>query len=212
VSRYRTLSKRIDSELRERSAKGSLFIVSAPAGTGKTTLVDMLLKEFSSAIASISFTTRKPRAGEIEGKHYHFLSPEEFEKRIAEDEFLEYVTLYGDYYGTSTEWVKSYLNAGTDVILVIDTQGARLLRSRCTASLPSRLVTLFIAPPSLLELEKRLRGRATDAEEKIEQRLKCAQVEIEEMKFYDYGIVNDDLNAAYDALRSIYIAEKHRIF
>jgi guanylate kinase len=190
---------------------GTLFIISAPAGTGKTTLVNMLVREFPSVVASVSFTTRRPRPGEQEGVHYHFISHAEFEQRIVENEFLEHVLLYGERYGTSALWIQSRLQRGMDVILVIDTQGARLLRDLSPSALPCHMVSIFIMPPSLEELERRLRGRGTEAEGKIRERLLVANREMEEMEFYDYGIVNDDLHAAYEVLRSVYIADKHRI-
>lgn len=184
--------------------KGLLFIVSAPAGTGKTTLVQMLTKEFPSIVASISFTTRNPRQGEVEGVHYHFITLEEFAKRIDEGDFLEYVELYGDFYGTSKTWVESQLNLGKHVILVIDTQGAKLLKD-------SKTVSIFIAPPSIEELARRLRSRQTDTKEAIEKRLLWAKREMEAQKNYDYLIINDNLSNAYEILRSILIAEEHRI-
>lgn len=185
-------------------AKGFLFILSAPAGTGKTTLVEMLTKEFPNVVASVSFTTRQPRPNEVEGVHYHFISKEEFLQRIADGEFLEHVELYGDYYGTSRLWVESQLVQGKHVILVIDTQGAELLKS-------SKAITIFIAPPSIEELERRLRLRQTETKETIEKRLLWAKKEMDAQKNYDYLIINDDLANAYQALRSILIAEEHRI-
>lgn len=185
--------------------KGLLFILSAPAGTGKTTLVNMLTKEFPHVIASISYTTREARAGEVNGEHYFFISKEEFVNRIHADEFLEHVELYGNYYGTSGIWVKNKLSQGKHVILVIDTQGAKLLRGKI------ELVTIFVAPPSIDELERRLRLRKTESEEVIEKRLDWAKKELTAQNNYDYLIINDDLSKAYEALRSILIAEEHRI-
>lgn len=185
--------------------RGSLFVVSAPAGTGKTTLVDMLVEEFPSVVASISYTTRPKRSDEVEGVHYHFISRAEFEKKIASGEFVEYVTLYGDYYGTSMLWIESRLQAGKDVILVIDTQGALLLQKKCQATY------IFIVPPSLEELKRRLTARATESAEKIQQRLAIAEAELSKVQFYDYCIVNDQLQLAYEVLKSILIAEKHRV-
>lgn len=185
--------------------KGLVFILSAPAGTGKTTLVQMLTQEFPAVVASVSFTTRPPRPGEIDGVHYNFLTREEFAKRIAHQEFLEHVELYGDYYGTSRLWVEEHLAQGKHVILVIDTQGAILLKAK--NSYPS----IFIAPPSIQELERRLRLRQTESPQTIEKRLQWAKKEMQSQNQYDYLIVNDDLKTAYQTLRSILIAEEHRI-
>lgn len=185
-------------------SKGLLFIISAPAGTGKTTLVQMLTKEFPHVVASISHTTRQPRQGEIEGVHYHFISKKEFVKRIDDGEFLEYVKLYDDYYGTHKLWVENQLIQGKHVILVIDTQGAELLKEM-------KAIFIFISPPSIEELERRLRSRQTETKDMIEKRLLWAKKEMEAQKNYDYLIINDDLAIAYQVLRSILIAEEHRI-
>lgn len=185
--------------------KGLLFILSAPAGTGKTTLVQLLTRDFPCVVASISYTTRQPRPGEVNGIHYYFISREEFIRRINASEFLEYVELYGDYYGTSKVWVEDQLAKKNHVILVIDTQGAQLLKNKVKA------VSIFVAPPSVEELEKRLKLRKTESPEIIEKRLLWAKKELEAQNHYDYLIVNDDLSHAYQALRSILIAEEHRI-
>lgn len=184
--------------------KGLVFIVSAPAGTGKTTLVHRLLEEFPSVVRSVSFTTRPPRDGEVHGSDYHFLTRPEFEEKVAAEEFLEYVQLYNDYYGTSKSWVENQLNQGRHVVLVIDVQGALKLKKVLDA------VYIFIKPPSLDVLRKRLVNRRTESLERIEQRLEWANKEIEEARHYDYQIVNDDLDAAYQVLRSILIAEEHK--
>jgi guanylate kinase len=184
--------------------QGKVFVVSAPAGTGKTTLVQMLVGEFPCVVENISFTTRKSRPGELSGVHYHFISREEFEKKIAHKEMLEYVTLYGDYYGTSCEAVEQWQNQGKHVILVIDTQGALQLMDRFSA------VFIFIKPPSLEELRERLIKRKTESPEIIERRLAWAQKEISFADKYDYCIINDNLDVAYTVLKSILIAEEHR--
>lgn len=185
--------------------KGLLFIVSAPAGTGKTTLVQMLIQEFPSVVCSISSTTRQPRPGEINGVHYHFLSHDEFTRHIRQDDFLEYVTLYGDYYGTSRKWVEEQQSMGKDVILVIDTQGALILKDKIPATF------IFIAPPSMEELERRLRKRETETHQALEKRMQWAKQEMLAVNLYDYCVVNDDLKTAYQTLRSILIAEEHRV-
>lgn len=189
--------------LRDR-AKGLIFVVSAPAGTGKTTLVDMLTREFTSAIANVSYTTRPPRSGEVNGQHYHFVTESEFEAKIAASDFLEYVKLYGTYYGTSRRWIEEQRKSGRHVILVIDTQGALQLKGHCDATF------IFIRPPSLEVLKQRLVNRQTESAEMIEKRLACAERELNAAQYYDYQIINDDLNEAYQVLRSIVIAECHR--
>jgi guanylate kinase len=189
----------------ENGKKGLFFIISAPAGTGKTTLVQMLVKEFPSVIASISYTTRLPRQGEISGQDYHFISEAMFQEKIATADFLEYVNLYGHYYGTSLQWVRSQQDQGKHVILVIDTQGALKLKEQ-----KFKAVYVFIRPPSLDVLKKRLIDRQTETEEKIERRLEWAKREIQAAPYYDYQIINDDLSRSYEILRSIVIAECHR--
>lgn len=184
---------------------GLAFIVSAPAGTGKTTLVKMLVKEFPCVVQSISFTTRKQRAGERPGEHYNFVSEQEFERMIANKEFLEYAKLYGNYYGTSSKAVQALQNQGKHVILVIDTQGALLLRDKFPA------IFIFIRPPSMEVLRDRLIQRQTENSAVIEERLAIAKKEMEAMVHYDYCITNDDLITAYQVLRSILIAAEHQI-
>lgn len=186
------------------SDKGLLFIVSAPAGTGKTTLVNRLQKEFPCVIQSLSFTTRPKRTDETDGVDYRFITKQEFEERIERGEFLEYATLYGEYYGTSRVWVEEHLQQGKHVVLVIDTQGALKLMG----TLP--LATVFILPPSIEELRARLMNRKTESSEVIEKRLSWAEGEIQQSCHYDYVIINDNIDIAYDVLRSIFIAEEHR--
>ncbi len=183
--------------------RGLLIVISAPSGTGKTTLTRMLLKEFPNIEFSISFTTRKPRPGEVNGKDYWFISREEFLKRIEEGDFLEWAEVYGNLYGTSKSQVLKALNEGKDVLLDIDTQGALQVKENFPEA-----VLIFILPPSLEELERRLRNRGTDPEEVIEKRLKVAREEIKRAKFYDYIVVNDVLEVAYNKLKSIISAEK----
>lgn len=183
--------------------QGKLFILSAPAGTGKTTLVRMLTQEFPCVVASISSTTRAPRQGEVDGVDYHFITRTAFDDKVKAGEFLEHVELYGDCYGTSRSWVNKQLAEGKHVILVIDVQGARLLRDKVKA------VTIFVSPPSLEELERRLKRRKTEDASVIEQRLLWAKKEMEARDGYDYQIVNDDLAVSYQILRSILIAEEH---
>lgn len=185
--------------------KGQLIIISAPAGTGKTTLVHMLKNAFPKQVTqSISCTTRNPRRGEIDGRDYVFLTKEAFEKRIKRGDFLEHARVFGDYYGTLKEMVANQQARGKDVILVIDTQGALELKKKVKATF------IFIAPPSTEILEERLRNRKTESPDTLKKRLKWAKHEIKQAKYYDYTIVNDDLETTYEALKSIIIAKKHR--
>jgi guanylate kinase len=184
--------------------KGLIFIVSAPAGTGKTTLVHMLQKEFSCVAQSISYTTRPMRVSEIADQDYHFLGRDEFEEKIKAGDFLEHARVFGDYYGTSRNALFSQLSQGKHVMLVIDTQGALQLRGKLDA------VFIFIQPPSLDVLKKRLLSRKSESSAAMEERLAWAQKEIDCAIYYDYQIVNDDLKTAYDVLRSVLIAEEHK--
>ena len=184
--------------------EGLIFIVSAPSGTGKTTLIKKLTQQFPSIIASISFTTRLPREGEVSGVNYHFITEAEFKTRIAEGDFLEYVQLYETYYGTSREWIKKQQQQGKHVVLVIDTQGHQLLRGKISAT------SIFVRPPSLSVLKKRLEDRKTESALSLEERLKRAPQELIDGWQYDYQVVNDDLEVAYEVFRSIFIAETHR--
>lgn len=186
-------------------SKGLNFVISAPAGTGKTTLVQMLTKEFSCVVRSVSCTTRPHRHGESHEKDYHFLSGQEFEKRIKDGDFLEYAKVFGYYYGTSREFVEKEQTMGRHVFLVIDTQGAMQLKKQ---GFPA--VFIFVSPPSLAELKERLIKRKTESMEIIEERLAWAKQEIAMIPEYDYHIVNDNLQNAYAILRSIVIAEEHK--
>ncbi len=184
---------------------GLLFILSAPAGTGKTTLSQMLVREFPSCVASVSYTTRPKRPREIDGVHYHFVSEEDFLHRLAAGEFLEHASLYGYYYGTSRFWVEKQLVRGAHVLLVIDTQGAAQIRKK----IPN--ISIFISPPSLEALEQRLIKRNTESAVDLQKRLEWAKEEMLHCNEYDYSIINEDLAAAYESLRSILIAEEHRL-
>ena len=181
--------------------QGRLFIISAPAGTGKTTLVHQLTEQLPNVVRSVTCTTRAPRPGEVNGKDYYFLTEEEFQKKVKAGDFLEHATIYGYHYGTSKSVVENELKAGKDVILVIDTQGALHLKGQIDATF------IFISPPSLDELKKRLRKRKTETPEMIEKRLAWAREELEMISHYDYHIVNDDLSVALEALKNIIIAE-----
>ncbi|MCA9682474.1 MAG: guanylate kinase [Myxococcales bacterium] len=186
--------------------RGILLIVSSPSGAGKTTLCNRLRQEFPKIGFSVSYTTRAPRPGETDGVEYNFVSAERFQEMAAADEFAEYAMVHGNMYGTSARQVADALGQGRDLLFDIDFQGGRQLRNR----FPDAVVLVFILPPSLRELEKRLRSRATDADEVIARRLKVARSELAHYDEYDYLIVNDDIQQAYDALRAVYVAALHR--
>jgi len=185
--------------------KGLLFVISAPAGTGKSTLVEMILSEFPDEIAeSCSCTTRSPRPGEVAKKHYEFVGIAEFEERVASKEFLEYAKVFGNYYGTRKEEIARLQAEGKHIVLVIDTQGAMKIKQQIPA------IFIFISPPSIEELRRRLFKRRTEDEEKIQERLLWAKQEIAMAQNYDYHITNDHLTITYHVLRSIFIAEEHK--
>jgi guanylate kinase len=186
--------------------RGLLLVVSSPSGAGKTTLCNRLRQEFPKLGFSVSYTTRQPRPGETDGVEYHFVSPSQFQEMAANDEFAEYAMVHGNMYGTAARQVSTALELGRDLLFDIDFQGGRQLRNRFR----DEVVLVFILPPSLRELERRLRRRATDADEVIAQRLKVARSELAHYAEYDYLIVNDDFDRAYDALRAVYVAALHR--
>lgn len=179
--------------------------MSAPAGTGKTTLAEMVSRAFpSSVVQSISCTTRPPRPGEKDGVDYYFLSKLEFEEKILAGDFLEHAEVFGHYYGTLKRHVEEITSSGKHLLLVIDTQGAIQLQEKILATY------VFIAPPSLVELERRLKMRQTDSDEVIRRRLDWAEREIQHADRYDYFIVNEHLHVAFEVLKSIVIAEEHK--
>ena len=171
--------------------KGRIFIVSGPSGAGKSTILKSILEKYPDTFFSISATTRNPRPGEISGINYHFVSKEKFEDMIAKDELLEYAQYVDNYYGTPAGPVFQNVDEGHNVIIEVEVQGYMQLRNK----LPEA-VSLFIAPPSLEVLEKRLRDRSTETEEKIIKRISTAKIEMEYAKNYDYTIVNNDLSSA----------------
>lgn len=185
---------------------GTLYIVSSPSGGGKTSLVKALLEAEPEVRLSISHTTRPPRAGEADGRDYHFVPREAFERMVQAGEFLESAEIYGNRYGTSQKWIESERKAGHDVLLEIDWQGAQQVRSlmRGTAS-------IFILPPSLEVLEQRLRTRSQDPPEVIARRLATAREEISHLREFDYVIINKDFNRAALELASIVRAERLRL-
>jgi guanylate kinase len=185
---------------------GSLFIVSAPSGAGKSSLVKKLLTEVEGIGLSISNTTRKPRPGEVDGKDYHFISEQEFEAIREHDGFLEWAHVHGNYYGTSRSFVEAQMAVDKDVLLEIDWQGAEQVVRRVP-----NVVSIFILPPSMAELESRLRGRGTDSEEVIQRRMGAAQLELEQAKRFDYVILNDDFAQASLELKSVILASRCRL-
>jgi guanylate kinase len=188
------------------SERGLLFIVSAPSGTGKTTLVERLVQVTPGLRMSRSFTSRAPRAGECDGVDYNFVSRERFDRMIEAGDFLEWADVFGNLYGTCGEDAERELAAGRDLVLVIDVQGARQVRRRCTGT-----VGVFVLPPSFEVLESRLRGRSKDSEDAMQRRLQTARDEIAAFVEYDYVVVNDELAACVDRLRSIVLAERARL-
>ncbi|HEX6159841.1 MAG TPA: guanylate kinase [Thermoanaerobaculia bacterium] len=192
-------------------ADGTLFIVSGPSGAGKTTLIERVRQELAQIgihlYFSVSHTTRKPRTGEIDGTNYHYVSQETFQGMVGRGEFLEHAHVHAHYYGTSRLEVQQRLRDGLDVILDIDYQGAKQIAE--DTDLKSRSLSVFIFPPSLDELEGRLRRRGLNSDEEIDLRLRKAIAEIEEGKgFYDYIIINDTLDVAAQCLKAAVIAKK----
>ena len=198
-------------------ARSLLLIVSAPSGAGKTTLCDRLSSEFHNTIIySVSCTTRQPRDGEIDGREYFFITEEQFQKKLEANEFIEHATVHGHRYGTLKRFIDRGFSSGRDVLMDIDVQGAAQIREYIKSAPPNdaiknSFVDVFIGSPSLDVLRKRLEGRAKDAPEVIERRLRQAEAEMAHWKNYKYFIMNDRLDTSYDALRSIVVAEHHRI-
>jgi guanylate kinase len=184
---------------------GLMLVISAPSGTGKSTLIRHLSGEFSSFAFSVSCTTRAPRPDEVDGREYHFLTRKDFERRREEGFFAEWAEVYGNFYGTPRQATMDLLSRGRDVIFDIDVQGARQLKSSM-----DRGCYVFVFPPSREALEKRLTGRATDSAETITRRLAAARREIADSQWFDHWLINDDLSRAYEHLRAVYLAEKTR--
>ena len=184
---------------------GILFIVSSPSGGGKTSLVKALLESETQLRLSVSYTTRPPRAGEMEGRDYHFIGLPEFERMLEAGEFLESAEIYGNRYGTSQKWIEDERARNRDVLLEIDWQGAQQVRR-----LMRRVVSIFILPPSPEVLEQRLKGRGQDSAEVIARRLAAAREEIAHASEYDYVIINDEFHQAALDLRCIVRAERLR--
>ena len=179
--------------------KGKLFIISGSSGVGKGTVIKELLKHAGNLSLSVSSTTRKPREGEVHGKNYYFLSKDEFENAIKNDEFLEWAEFSSNKYGTSKKTVEEQLDKGQNVLLEIEVQGAMQVKKKIPEA-----VLIFILPPSRDELEKRLRGRGTESEEAISKRLNTIEFEMKESENYDYKVVNDTVERAVGEILSIY--------
>ena len=188
-----------------RPRRGLLFIVSAPSGAGKTTLVTRLVERLRGVVKSRSYTSRPPRAGESDGVDYNFIEKASFEQMVAEGAFLEWADVFGQFYGTAAADTERHRAEGRDVVLVIDVQGARQMRQRDDA-----VVGVFVLPPSFAVLEARLRARiAGDADEtSLTRRLETARREVKAIREYDYIVVNDELDACVDRVRSIVVAER----
>lgn len=185
--------------------KGLLIVVSGPSGTGKGTVCNKLLQETPELAYSISATTRQPRAGEQDGVNYYFLTKEKFETLIAEGGFLEYANVYGNYYGTPLAKLQERRAQGEDILLEIDTQGALNVMRRCPDG-----VFIFLLPPSIEELERRIRGRGSETEESLARRLGSARKEIAIGRRYKYVVINDDVDQAVSLIKSI-IATEHAL-
>jgi len=183
--------------------RGTLYIVAAPSGAGKSSLVNAVLSRETGIALSISFTSRKARPGERHAQHYHFISKEEFEAMIANGDFFEHALVHGDYKGTAKQSVEPQLASGKDVLLEIDWQGARQVREK----LPDA-ISIFILPPSKDALETRMRNRGQDSEEVIKQRLANAREEMSHYDEFDYVIVNEHFDAAVSELRAIFQAQR----
>lgn len=185
---------------------GQLYIVSAPSGAGKTSLLNALCQQLKHLTISVSHTTRAPRPSELDGEHYHFVSVETFQQEIEQGLFLEYAQVFDNYYGTSKTAVDSLLSARKDVILEIDWQGARQVRERADS-----VISIFILPPSQTSLEERLRNRQQDSEDIIQRRMRDAHNEIAHYLEYDYVIINDDFDDALADLVAIFRSERLRL-
>jgi guanylate kinase len=207
--RYLDFGLRTDFKVAKKSksqvVRGSVFVISAPSGTGKSTLIKQLMADSPDLCFSISYTTRAPRATEKHGKDYYFVSRTVFERMVRRDEFVEWAEVYGHLYGTASRPLQATQEKGQDILLDIDVQGHQQVRER----LPEA-VSVFILPPSFPELSRRLRDRRLDAPESIECRLQTAREEIAHWPEYDYLVINDQLTDAAEALRSIVRAARFR--
>ncbi|MEZ5293933.1 MAG: guanylate kinase [Vicinamibacterales bacterium] len=187
------------------NSRGLLFVISAPSGTGKTTLVERLVQILPNLRMSRSYTSRPLRPGERDGVDYQFITRDAFEAMVAGNAFLEWADVFGNLYGTRAADVEAMLDRGQDVVLVIDVQGARQVRQRGTDH-----TAVFVMPPSFQVLERRLRGRSTDSEAALQRRLETARAEVSSYKEYEYVVVNDDLESTVVRLQEIIAAERSR--
>ncbi|MGB5456279.1 MAG: guanylate kinase [Gammaproteobacteria bacterium] len=186
--------------------KGSLYIISAPSGAGKTSLVNAILASLQDVVVSVSHTTRNRRDGEVDGTNYHFVDQPRFQQMVDKGDFLEHASVFGNSYGTSRQHIQDQLLAGKDVILEIDWQGARQIRQQmegCTS--------IFILPPSVQALRDRLRGREQDSDDVIESRMQEAVSEMSHYAEFDYIVINDDFDQAREELASIFICNRMRL-
>ena len=186
-------------------SSGTLYIISAPSGAGKTSLITKMLETLDGAEMAVSHTTRKPREGEVNGKHYHFIDADTFLDGVHNGDFLEHANVFGNHYGTAKKSVDDILEKGVDIILEIDWQGAKQVRT-----LMSDALSIFILPPSKQELERRLRGRDTDSDEVIAKRLGQSCDDIKHYVDFDYVVINDDFEESVNTLKSIFIANRAR--
>ncbi len=182
--------------------KGTLFVISGPSGVGKGTLVSMLIKKHTELKLSVSATTRKPRQGEVYGEHYFFLERADFKKRIEAGEFLEWAEFSGNLYGTNKKFVEKMLDDGQDIILEIDVQGAVQVKNKLEEA-----VLIFIEPPSLEELQERLFKRSTESDEEIQRRLSAVKKELKQKHIFNYILINDNLDKAFQDLEKIILKE-----
>ena len=186
--------------------RGLLIVISGASGTGKGTVCKKILADLPKISYSISATTRKPRQGEVDGREYYFLSVDEFKQWIADEKFLEFAEVYGNFYGTPLNKIEEQLNRGEDVLLEIDVQGALNVKKKCPEG-----VYIFLLPPSLEELKRRIEGRGSETPESLNRRLKNAVAEIQIGREYDYAVVNDTIENAAAQIKSILVAERCRV-
>lgn len=186
--------------------KGTLFVISGPSGVGKGTLVAMLRENHPEVTMSVSATTRYPRPGEINGEHYFFLTKEDFQSRVDAGEFLEWAEFSGNYYGTNKKFVENMIENGQNIILEIDVKGALQVKDKMTGA-----VLIFIEPPSLEELQKRLFKRRTESEVEIQKRLAIVKSELDQVNEFSYKVINDNLDNAYCELESIILKEISKV-